>query len=322
MKDKQRNILSWLKSVFRSEQEDGVSDSQLRQELFTELNNVEPGFEFIEDVFQESGKVVYGVWRDDALMLFRRSFEVDDAGQVTLADDTEQVEAIVEFQAVTAEGEEKEDQPDTVMRAGCGCSENQPKAAQANKEGEAIMEKLETLVDGLIACEATPFTDEDRETLSAFGEEKLTAMSEQFAPVVEPTPTEAAPTDATPEADADAEGEKKEEDDDDDESITLSKEEYDDIITAAAAHKVHVANQRTALITELSSLQSEYTAEELEAMSLESLERTRNLLAAVEPGKPKVSSYVGQGMPTSPEANEVKPAPKPYSIALEKRKTA
>lgn len=318
------NFLQRMIDKFRVHQEDGTSDSQLRNELWSELRNVEPGFEWIEDVFQETGKVVYAVTRDDQFLLFRRSFDLDDSGAVTLNDDAEQVEAVVEFQVVTAQKDD-DVKPDAVKGAGCGCSENKPKAAQDNKGDSPMSEKLKKLVDGLIACEASPFAEEDAETLSALGEAKLTALSDQILDE-DPTPSEGTetPTD-TPAPPTAADDDEDNDEEDDADKVTLSREEYEDIVAAASAHKTNVMRQKAAIVAKLKGAQKVYSEAELKEMSLEQLERTA-LLVRSQTQEPKDSkfNFAGMGLQDEPEgdADDARPAPKPYDIALAKRKAS
>lgn len=330
MAKKKPNILQRMIDKFRVHQEDGVSDTELRNELWDAVRNVEPGFEWIESVFPETGRVVYAVSRDDAFMLFRRSFEVDDEGEVTLADDAEEVEQTVEFTPVSASADDESNNHTAATgSADCSCGGSQPTAAQDNNQGDSPMsEKLKKLVDGLIACEASPFAEDDRERLSTFNEPALEAMAAKFAAAEgdEDGATEGG------EETAPAEGEEEEEETAEaaaaaptaepaGDAVTLSREQFDDVMASANAHKAHVASQKKVLVARLVAAQKTYTQVELQAMSLESLEKTARLLRAATPENPTGGpDYIGRGMSESDAQPSSAVAPLPYTLALEKQK--
>ncbi len=80
-----------------------VSDNDLRRLLSDALRAEVPGFEFVEEVFVESGVVIFVAWPEDAWLTLRQSFTADEDGEITLADDQEQVEPVVRYEVVGAE---------------------------------------------------------------------------------------------------------------------------------------------------------------------------------------------------------------------------
>lgn len=111
--DTMKNIMQRLMAVFRpaaGEPDDGASDSELRQSLSIALYSVEPGFDWIVDVWQDSSTVVYMCYvMDDTGMgnghstLFQRTYSMSDAGTVTLADDRVEVKAKTVYVPLSAD---------------------------------------------------------------------------------------------------------------------------------------------------------------------------------------------------------------------------
>ena len=80
-----------------------VSDNDLRRSLSDALRANVPGFEFVEEVFPESGVVIYSAWPEETWITLSQSFTVSEDGEITLADNQEQVEPIVRWEVVGAE---------------------------------------------------------------------------------------------------------------------------------------------------------------------------------------------------------------------------
>lgn len=92
-----QRILSLASKAFRSSAEDeGLSDKDLRDKLWTALYAVEPAFYGIENVYQESMTVTYITSPDGKIHLWRRTFTVGDDGAVAINEDREEV-AVSEF---------------------------------------------------------------------------------------------------------------------------------------------------------------------------------------------------------------------------------
>ena len=66
---------------FRSGQnEEDISDTDLRRLLYNELRKVEPAFLDVDSVFASEGLVVYAVNPEDSISLYRRSYELAEDG--------------------------------------------------------------------------------------------------------------------------------------------------------------------------------------------------------------------------------------------------
>jgi hypothetical protein len=293
--EKPRGILSRFLQSFGlrgAAEDDGVSDRELRDALASALRTVEPGFDWIEEVFPDAGVVIYTALTDRKVLWFRRTFSKNEAGEVTLNDDRSQVEPILRYEPVKA-AEAEPEKPVAAARAACDCHDKGDAA-----QGEP-MSKTKDLVGRLIANERSPFTDKDTAALSALSEESLAALDQQFAaPAPAPAKTEE-PKEEQPKPAADPQ------------AVTLSREEYDDMRAASSAFRAQQLARKGALVAKLKGAQDTYTEAELQAMAVEQLEKTAKLLKVDEP-RP---DYSLQGEPGSGIATLASFAPPdPYGL--------
>lgn len=161
-----QRILSLASKAFRSNAEDeGLSDKDLRDKLWTALYAVEPAFYGIENVYQESSTVTYITSPDGKIHLWRRTFTTGDDGAVSINEDREEV-AVSEFYYVymgenptATVAAQSSDKP-------CGCqtaSANQSVAANETdkpKEDTDMPEETKPKTDATTppAAPATPAT--------------------------------------------------------------------------------------------------------------------------------------------------------------------
>lgn len=306
------------------QEDEGPSDADLRGQLHRALHAMEPAFDCIVEVYHESQTVIYITWPEGQWLWWRRSYTLAEDGAVTLGDDREQVEPVTRYEVVTAAAGQEAPESAAVAAplptspdlpaATCGCQESAGAghAAPTESEGEANpMSKLKELAGRLIACERSPFTDADAVALEAFGEDRLAAMAESFAaasvpeapaapspPVVAPTPAAATP--------------------EDDGTIRLSREEVQQLRSAAAAHAASEQARKDTLVACLKNSQDAYTDAELIAMPCEALTKLARALKLDQPA-PDFS-----GVPFPGAGSEVKGAarnpPNSYQIALAKRR--
>lgn len=146
--------------------------------------------------------------------------------------------------------------------------------------------KVQDLVGRLIANAASPFTDTDKASLETLCEAKLAALDAAFQsvePKPEPEPAK----------------------EPDDESERISKDELADLRAAAGAYKRQLAAQKTALIAKLKGAQDAYSEAELQAMSVEQLEKVSKL-AKVDAVPER--DFSGRGFPATGD-NSVPPPP-------------
>lgn len=280
----------------RSAQDDeGLSDADLRGSLWDALRAVEPGFDGIVEVFPDSGTVIYAAFPEHDLIFYRRSFSMAGDGEVSLADDREEVEPVTRFEPVAAEAEPTETKEPSAAED-CGCEKNgrsiraaeTSTAAEAGKDGHMTKKEL---VERLIAAERSPFTKDDTKALEAMSEERLQALEETFqepeepeeeaepqkaAPLTEPEPQKVAPP-ATPPEDV----------------VQLRKSEYERMRAATEAHEAEQKARKDGLVAQLKGAQTTYTEAELKTRGVDDLQKLASLLKLDEPRR----DYSGQGMP-------------------------
>lgn len=307
-KDNPMKSLASFFSQFFSANVEGQSDTDLRRALDAAIRAVEPGYEFIENVYPSDNTVIYSAWPEDRWILYSRSYSMNESGDVELADDRQEVEPVTRFEPVAAiedtdESVSEADSADldTASEAECQCRNGEGHAAPAEpdpdtvSEGETMNETIEQLVGRLIANERSPFTEDSAEALSAFSEDTLTAMAEGYEA------DESAPADESV-ADEGAVDETPAEE--------LSEEEQIDALPEALKSLVRAAQKRdeahrTNLIESITAAQSFATAEDLEAKSTETLEQIAGML---DVNTPPVD-HSGQGLSFNRDADNDDQAP-------------
>jgi hypothetical protein len=266
VKDRRRSLRERMRSLFGGDALDflrfrgaeSMSDGDLRHSLDAALFAEEPGFLGIDQVFPDDSLVIYAVAPEQAVTLFRRSFTVDEDGAISLAAEKEAVEPVTRYEPVKAEAEPVQ-ATTAVARAACSCNDKGENAAQGDE-----MKKTD-LVGRLIANERSPFTDSDSATLAALSETALAALDETYKEP-EPAAKTEEPKEEQPKPVADPQ------------AVTLSREEYEDMRAAATNFRAQQTQRKGALVAKLKGAQSAYTEQELQAMSLDQLEKTTQLL--------------------------------------------
>lgn len=199
---------------------DGVSDSKLRENLYTALRASEPAFgwgsyywsssDAIIDVFTAESTVVYVTCPYDDVIYWRQTYTVDAAGNVKLNGDREMVSPDWNWKPIpAADAADVLDVPVGEMSASatessaCGCHStatanlNTSTSISATGDPAAVLETLteggpspmtptpavRTLVARLVANSAGAFVAENIPALEALPEAQLTAMCEKFAPI-------------------------------------------------------------------------------------------------------------------------------------------
>lgn len=86
-------------SLFRNLVDDqGPSDRQVRDALSKLLRTVEPGFDWLDRIYQQSKTIIYYCWDNGGMHVFHRSYNHDEAsGEITLNDDREEGEIVEQF---------------------------------------------------------------------------------------------------------------------------------------------------------------------------------------------------------------------------------
>lgn len=284
-----------------------VSDVGLRDALYEALRAVEPGFDWISEVYPDLVTVIYTCFPAEELLWFRRTYVLAEGGGVTLNDDREQVEPVTTYKPVPAaevaqaKGRQAElppvapeATPSATPRAACGC----PKTNETRdaREGETMKK---TLVDRLLALAAAPFDEADRPMLEGLTEAKLEGLLAKLdaAPTEEPEPVEPEPAPALTE----------------DQQIAALPESLRAMI---ARDKATQASLRANLAASIGRATTVYTPAQLAAKTTEDLQLLAQALKVDQP----VADYSGRAVALV-ETTVTEP-PKPYELALARRKAA
>lgn len=147
----------------------GVAHNDIRESLrgllkakhATDENSV-----FIEEVFDNV--VVYEIFSDGIATLFQVDYNINSNGQVSLANDIPvEVQRKTEFVPVSTAQDPL----------------NINKETKTEKESLMNDDERKVVVDKIIANEALPFVEEDRDALNKYDDEKLNKFSEIVPPV-------------------------------------------------------------------------------------------------------------------------------------------
>lgn len=328
---------------FRSAQDEGTSDVEMRERMEKALRSAVPAYQGIAEIFHETKTVIYATHPDEEMLWWRRTFTTGDEGEITLNDDEEQVEIEQSWVSVQARLQFDAAEED------CGCkpqpgdgqgAPNQPDDEGENMSKATNAKSVEELVGRLIANEASPFDDSDKEHLSALSEEKLKAMEAKFqadetegeeseaeapakAEAAKPTKAgaaEEAPKEEPEKSEAEQGAEVKPEA----ETVQLKKDEHERLIRAAEAweaeetrRQAEEARRKGELVASLKAAQEVFDEDDLKALSLAQLEKlARTHELAEEASAP---DYSGRGAANAGEG-ERKAPPKPWSMALAKQR--
>jgi hypothetical protein len=319
-KSKSPNLLQRLLAQFKfSQDDDGVSDRELRDKLHAALRAVEPGFDWIVDVFPDSSTVIYTTWPENELLWFKRTFTVAESGEVTLNDDREQVEPITRYEPIAAA--EANGASSVAASEGpvkCQC---QPSEKEKGVTPMSVSQKVKETVTRILASKSKRnlFTEDDRAYLEGLKEERLKALEDGLEePEEEPkkvddgdgeeTPKTPAPT-PSPTSSSDAE-------------LAQLRSEVEALRPLAVAYTKHVEARKSQLVSVLKGAQKVHTEAALKALSVERLEEIAALIGANENSTLVANaSYIGNPLPIEREAPEL---PDTYGLRAmeEKRKAA
>jgi len=303
-------------------EETGPSDDELRYKLATVLHATEPAFDGVIAVYPESATVIYSCSPEGSYKTKRRGYTLAENGDVTLADDAEDVEARVEFVPVQATATQPknvgEGGGDTTAAAAagavpvgtppspsqspasasCGCGDHR-KAADHNRGVKKMTNK--ELAERLIACEGSPFTEEDRENLEAFSPERLAALAEQLDPT-KPAP-EPEPKPRTAE-----------------QWLAEAPPEVRELVSR---HQTEEKARHATLVASLKGLpqvKAIYDEARLASLTVPQLVEVATLVGLTE--QPTFHGVVLPDSPRGAEDGTPPPSPRPYDVALKSRREA
>lgn len=311
---------SWrdrIRSLFAirtaAESASDASDVELRDAIDRALRALEPGYMFPND-----SNVVYAVAPEETLMQFRRGFTVGGDGAISLADDREEVRAVMRFEPVTAaasgEAPAQPTQPvASTATASCGCG--QPAAATADGTGDNAMKTKKERALALIADARTAYNSEDSAYLEGLSEERLSTI-EAFVSTQSPTATaqadavvvpEVAPVVVAPVAAAPVAEQVAAKAQTEDEYLAAAPQSIRDLV---ARQKALEAARRGVLVASLKSASTgAYTEAELQALPLDTLERLATLAKVAAPVPASVDYIAARALPRDASDGNVPPPP-------------
>lgn len=320
--------------------DEGVSSLELFDKLTTALRATEPGFDWVVDYKPETKTVIYKAMPEDRMLLLWRTYNVSDDGTVTLNDDREEVKAVTRYEPVAAESNEKEETKDSSTCSCGGNSGDRHAAAPSNvQEGDSSMNKKKDLIGRLVANTRAPFVEKDRTALEALSEETLEAMDKSYdtnvagAPNTPATPStpqapttpEPAQSPSTPPATSSTPAVPPVTSNPPPvhaaapDTVQLSREDFESMRAAAAAHRQSEDARKSALVKSLVSAQKVYSESDLKAMSIDQLEKTRQLLNVEDIDMPYDFSGRGRAIAASASDDDEYDYTPPSVYGLEKK---
>lgn len=302
---------------FRSSQEEGeVSDVELRQKLAVKLRSVEPGFDWIVEVFPDSSEVIYTSFPEDKMLWWKRSFTVSDSGEVTLSDDKVMVEPTTVYKEISASSDSEEG---IIETKSCKCQKNDNDDNEQGKGKEtqlmALSEKeKKDLVSRLIASKKNGFTEADRKGLEAMSEAGLKAMEgngkeedeAEGGNGVDKTPTpspDTSPTPKTPETPPVSASASN--------LAQIDKAELETLRSLAAKEKARETARKDQLLSALKG-KTAWSDSELVALSLEMLEKVYS--TANSNTSLPIDYSAAHGVSALSEGGELPVIPDPWNI--------
>lgn len=306
MKD---NIFARMVAKIRS----SMSNNDLRWKLYKAISEAEPGVQYIDDedaaskTFRYVVMICFGYsWDDDSereYHTYQRTFNVDADNNVTVNDD--RIELVydetkawvvkpvtpVNDVADTVVETETQTGTETIAAAAatksCKCHD----VANSENKGENTMTPTvaqKNLASQLITSSAAPFEESDRVVLEAMSEEKLSKLVKGFADLVQvEVPVATTPIVSTVTASASVP---------DPNNVTITREEYAYISTAADAHYAQVAARKSHLVASLKAAQTGLLENDLNEMNLSTLEK---LAVSFKVDAPTSADYSLRGIPAS-----------------------
>lgn len=293
---KRRTLRERFSDLFRSAVK-GWNQSEIRAEVRDALKAIEPLFDYLDDVWEDDGYIIYCVYapvnggtlafapegyplEPYTTKTYRRNFTMAKDGAVTFEDRVE-VEFVGEFKPVRAAGD----------RAACSCGGTVP-ATQSTTEGDEAMKTKNERAAALAANEFSPIRD--LKTLTDSSDAVLDGLEAHCASAATAkAASDKALKDAN-DAKATAETALRVATEAAAAPKTLTTEEImaasPEIAGIVTRFKAAEAAQKVELVTKLKAAQSVHDEAALNAMSLDAL---RNVAALVKVAAPTVD-YTGR----------------------------
>lgn len=321
---KRRTLRERLTDLFRAAVK-GWSQTEIKQELREALKQIEPLYNYIDDVWEEDGYVVYAVYsavpggmlafhpdgypmEPYTTKIYKRQFTMTAEGVVTLADRVE-VEFVGSFEPVTAAA-------GRAAACSCGGRVSPTTAAASQPQGEGMKTKAERIT-ALMGHAHNPV--KDQKALEALPDAVLDALEASSDAAA--TAKAAAEKLATDKAAADAElatlkaaaGQTAA-------PAPLTTEQFmaaapAEITDIVTRFKAAEAAKKAELVAKLKAAQQVHTEAELNAMSVEQLTKVAALVK-VDAGTTDYSGRFAGGAPGAGGAEPSYAPPDPYAPAL------
>lgn len=317
----------------------GMSDADLRSELWRAIHAIEPGFDGVVEVYPDMETVIYTTYPEDDLLWWQRTYsKSDDGTTITLNDDRMQVEPTMEYKQVAASTENESESADATNEPGaipCSChttAKGNITMAAKPKTNTAIS----ALSNRLIASESAPFDEANRGALESMDAVGLTALCKAFGvDPADPKPAIAIGTiKATASGTADS-GDDDADDADSDDSAhsprVLTEAEFvaiapPSIRAALGRLQAQEETHRATLISAIGKTAGKiYSPDKLKSMETAELELLADAISSAI-GTPRktianAASYLGKGLPVDESTPAKVATPRIYSLALGGNKT-
>jgi len=282
-----------------------MTDVDRRSALEISLRDSNPNFLGIAAVDDEAGVVIYHAFAEGGggVRMYQTSYSTR-AGKITLGDDKTEVRSETKFVPASAV-------PSAPPKAACGCQQPETIVAHAttgtDQKGDATMKTKTERVQALIESKKNGFSVKHKPQLEALSDETLALLEEQETAQPEVPPAVVPPAE---------EQKQKTELELETAFLSAAPKSVRDTLEAAkvliARDQITSAARKTVLVTELKTAQSAFTEPELQAKSVEDLEKLRSLLG-LEP-----VDYSLQSVPRAASADDdvYNNPPRPWSLAV------
>lgn len=300
-KDGQMNLTTFVSRI-RQMQDAGTSDDGIRSMLTAALRAVVPGFDWVEDVFQESSTVIYSVFLESGFTFWRHGFTLNNDGTVILTGEPEQVEPTTTFRTLSLDNDADLCDTDNAISVSIATTDHDigDEAMDDTRKAELVQE--------LIDCSCTQFGEDHRAALETLEVDALQLL--QPPPDVPPDVADDEPDEQPPVADGEPSLAIP------DGHVLLTVDELALLKESSDAFHAQQATDKSDIVATLSASQKTFDTAELDTMPVASL---RKMAALQQEMRPDVNYAAAE--PASRQAS-ASIAPKPYDLALVKTATA
>lgn len=322
---KKENLFKRMISSMSEALRNSMSNNDLRWKLYKAIEKIDPAISFVQDEDVATGIVLYTTIirmgdyysEESEYHNWQRSFTVDENENVTVGDDAVEIEW---FQGWKPLGEATPKLETTVSAASvtgvtsesCGCHKG---------KGDESMSVNRVSAINRLSASGGPFAG-NKAALEAMNDKGLEELEKAYptettnpnlpatpanpnSPVEPATETPAQPTPTpvnTPPATEPTQ------------TVSLSREEYAKMLAASNAFEAQQQAKKAALVTSLSAAQSEFTAADLQAMEMSTLEKMGKAFKVDQP--PTQASYVALPVNSGGNRPALRELPDPLGLKV------